>query len=71
MNGTAVDLIKETDIVPAALELNVKHNVIVHKHIVLLKVTTEHSPRVAEANRVKVMSLPSRFRLLWLVFGFR
>ena len=41
MNGTAVDLIKETDIVPAALELNVKHNVIVHKHIVLLKVTTD------------------------------
>ena len=30
------------------LELNVRHNGIVHKHVVLLKVTTEHSPRVDE-----------------------
>jgi KUP system potassium uptake protein len=54
----------------AALALNVKHNGIVHERVVLLKVTTEHSPRVGEENRVKAMSLPSGFRLLWLVFGF-
>jgi KUP system potassium uptake protein len=70
MNGTAVYLTKETDIVPAALALNVKHNGIVHAHVILLKVTTEHSPRVDEGNRVKATSLPSGFRLLWLVFGF-
>jgi KUP system potassium uptake protein len=70
MNGTAVYLTKETHIVPAALELNVRHNGIVHKHVVLLKVTTEHSPRVDEGNRVKATSLPFGFRLLWLVFGF-
>jgi KUP system potassium uptake protein len=69
-NGTAVYLTKETDIVPAALALNVKHNGIVHEHVVLLKVTTEHSPRVDEENRVKATSLPCGFRLLWLVFGF-
>jgi KUP system potassium uptake protein len=33
MNGTAVYLTKETNIVPAALELNVRHNGIVHKHL--------------------------------------
>jgi KUP system potassium uptake protein len=70
MNGTAVYLTKETNIVPAALELNVRHNGIVHKHVALLKVTTEHSPRVDEKCRVKATSLPSGFRLLWLVFGF-
>jgi KUP system potassium uptake protein len=70
MNGTAVYLTKETDIVPAALALNVKHNGIVHKHVVLLKVTTERTPRVDEENRVKVTPLPAGFRLLWLVFGF-
>ena len=70
MKGTAVYLTKETDIVPAALALNVKHNGIVHEHVVLLKVTTEHTPRVDERNRVKVTPLPSGFRLLWLVFGF-
>jgi KUP system potassium uptake protein len=70
MKGTAVYLTKETDIVPAALALNVKHNRIVHEHVVLLKVTTEHTPRVDERNRVKVTPLHSGFRLLWLVFGF-
>jgi KUP system potassium uptake protein len=70
MKGAAVYLTKETDIVPAALALNVKHNGIVHKHVVLLKVTTEHTPRVDEKNRLKVTPLPSGFRLLWLLFGF-
>src|ERR1700733_2981927 len=70
MNGTAVYLTKETHLVPAALELNVRHNGIVHKHVVLLKVTTEHSPRVDEGSRVKATPLASGFRLLWLVFGF-
>jgi KUP system potassium uptake protein len=70
MKGTAVYLMKETDIVPAALALNVKHNRIVHEHVVLLKVTTEHTPRVDERNRVKVTLLPSGFRLVWLMFGF-
>jgi KUP system potassium uptake protein len=70
VNGTAVYLTKETDIVPAALALNVKHNGVLHKHVVLLKVTTERTPRVNEKNRVKATPLPSGFRLLWLVFGF-
>jgi KUP system potassium uptake protein len=70
MKGTAVYLTKETDIVPAALELNVIHNGIVHEHVILLKVTTEHSPRMGEENRMKVRSIPSGFRLLWLMFGF-
>ena len=70
MNGTAVYLTKETDIVPAALALNIKHNGVLHKHVVLLKVTTERTPRVNEKNRVKATPLPSGFRLLWLVFGF-
>jgi KUP system potassium uptake protein len=70
MKGTAVYLTKETDIVPSALALNVKHNGIVHKNVVLLKVTTEHSPRVDEESRVKATVLSSGFRLVWLVFGF-
>jgi KUP system potassium uptake protein len=70
VNGRAVYLTKETDIVPAALALNVKHNGVLHKHVVLLKVTTERTPRVNEKNRVKATPLPSGFRLLWLVFGF-
>jgi KUP system potassium uptake protein len=33
MNGTAVYLTRETPLVPAALELNVRHNGIVHEHV--------------------------------------
>jgi KUP system potassium uptake protein len=70
VNGAAVYLTKETDTVPAALTLNVQHNGVLHRHVVLLKVTTEHTPRVDERNRVRVTPLPSGFRLLWLLFGF-
>jgi KUP system potassium uptake protein len=47
-----------------------QHNGVLHKHVVLLKVTTEQTPRIEGQNRVKVTPLPSGFRLLWLVFGF-
>ncbi len=70
LQGTAIYLTKQADMVPSALALNVKHNGVVHSRIVLLKVTTERVPRVAEANRLKVEELPSGFRLVWLVFGF-
>ncbi|MBE7200589.1 MAG: potassium transporter Kup [Parafilimonas terrae] len=68
--GTAVYLTKQSDVVPAALALNVKHNGVVHERVILLRVTTERVPRVAEDKRVSVEELASGFRLVWLVFGF-
>src|SRR3954451_11306075 len=38
MRGTAIYLTKQTEIVPAALALNVRHNGVVHERIVMLKV---------------------------------
>ncbi|GJD52806.1 Low affinity potassium transport system protein kup [Methylobacterium crusticola] len=70
MRGTAVYLTKQTDIVPAALALNVRHNGVVHERVVLLKVTTDRAPRMAEARRVRVEPLASGFHLVWIVFGF-
>ena len=68
--GYAIYLTKQTDIVPSALALNVKHNGIVHTHVDLLKVSTERAPRVDEDKRLKIETLSSGFRLIWLVFGF-
>ncbi|MDX7952674.1 potassium transporter Kup [Lichenihabitans sp. Uapishka_5] len=68
--GTAVYLTRQTDIVPAALALNVAHNGVVHDHVVLLKVETERAPRVAEADQVTLEDLSSGFRLVRLRFGF-
>jgi KUP system potassium uptake protein len=68
--GTAIYLTKETDIVPSAMALNVKHNGVLHSQVILLKVTTERSPRVMERQRLQMEILPSGFQLMWLVFGF-
>ena len=70
LHGTAIYLTKQTATVPAALALNVKHNGVVHSQVLLLKVTTDRAPRVNEDDRLRVETLPSGFRLLWLVFGF-
>ncbi len=70
MRGTAIYLTKQSDVVPAALALNVKHNGVVHERVILLKVTTERSPRVAEDSRLKVEDMPSGFRLVSMLFGF-
>ncbi len=70
MHGTAFYLTKQTEIVPAALALNVRHNGVVHERVVMLKVTTERVPRVSESERLKVEPLQSGFSLAWLMFGF-
>ena len=70
MRGTAVYLTKQADMVPAALALNVKHNGVVHERVILLKVTTERSPRVSEESRIVAQELTSGFTAVWLKFGF-
>ena len=70
MHGSAIYLSKQTDIVPSALMLNVTHNGVVHERVVLLRVTTERTPRVPDERRIKVQKLGSGFELVWLAFGF-
>jgi KUP system potassium uptake protein len=70
MPGTAVYLTKQSENVPAALSLNLKHNGVVHTHVVLLKVTTDRVPRVPEAERVQVEDMPNGFRNVEMHFGF-
>jgi KUP system potassium uptake protein len=45
--GTAVYLTTQRNVVPAALALNLKHNSVLHDRVVLLKVSTSRTPRVA------------------------
>jgi KUP system potassium uptake protein len=49
--GTAVYLTARRDVVPAALALNLRHNGVLHELVVVMKVMTERSPRVAETER--------------------
>jgi KUP system potassium uptake protein len=68
--GTAVYLTQQSENVPAALALNLKHNGVVHQRVLLLKVTTDRTPRVMEQARVNVVELPAGFKKVELHFGF-
>ena len=70
MPGTAVYLAKQWETVPAALALNLKHNGVVHEHVLLLRVVTARAPQVAEAERLEVNELAHGFREVELRFGF-
>src|SRR6185503_4888299 len=61
VNGTAVYMTAATDGVPHALLHNMKHNQVLHEHVVFLTVVTEETPRVPEEERVEVIPLTKRF----------
>ncbi|MDQ6628944.1 MAG: potassium transporter Kup, partial [Pseudomonadota bacterium] len=68
--GTAIFLTEQTGTLPSALALNLKHNGVVHEHVVLLKVSTDRAPRVAESDRLSAQVLSSGFQQVQLRFGF-
>ena len=70
MHGTAFYLTTQSENVPAALALNVKHNGVVHDQVVLLKVVTDRAPRLSEDNRVQIQTLTAGFQRVELHFGF-
>jgi KUP system potassium uptake protein len=68
--GTAAYLTGQREVVPAALALNLRHNGVLHEHVVLLHVMAERVPRISEAERVTMEALPGGFRHVTLRFGF-
>lgn len=70
VNGTAVYMTADTDGVPHALLHNMKHNQVLHEHVVFLTVTVQETPRVADECRVEVIPLSKRFWRVILRYGF-
>jgi KUP system potassium uptake protein len=68
--GTAIYLTTREDVLPSALSLNLKHNGVLHEHLLLLKVTTSRAPRVAEGSRLTAQDLAPGIRQVELRFGF-
>ena len=68
--GTAIYLTQSQKYVPEALALNLKHNGVLHRQVVLLTVTTERAPRVEEAARCTHTMLAHGFERVELRFGF-
>jgi KUP system potassium uptake protein len=70
VEGTAVYLSGRVDVVPVPLLHNLKHNHVLHERIVLLRVLTEHVPRVEPAGRVETTELTDGFHAMTLRYGF-
>jgi KUP system potassium uptake protein len=68
--GTAVFLSGKKAGVPVSLLHNLKHNQILHEHVILMHVETLDVPTVQKEDRVRVEDLGSGFHLLTVRFGF-
>ena len=49
---------------------NLKHNKVLHEKNIILTVRTAETPRVAEADRVKIEAVSDDFKKLVLTYGF-
>ena len=68
--GTAVYMTSRLDVVPVPLLHNLKHNKVLHDRIVLLRVVTASTPRVAPDLRIDVEHVGSNFHTMTVRYGF-
>ena len=70
IEGTAVFLSQDLDIVPSALLHNLKHNKALHKRNIILKVETQPTPYVAPEERLVIEPVDERFMTARLRYGY-
>ncbi|MBN8502722.1 MAG: potassium transporter Kup [Sphingomonadales bacterium] len=70
VKGTSVFLSAAKDGVPAALLHNLKHNQVLHEHVVLLTVEVAEFPRVDAINRLKIDDIGHGFHRVIMRYGF-
>src|SRR5277367_183871 len=70
VSGTAIFFTTQTEDVPLTLLRNLKHNKVLHRTVLLVRVVTENIPRVAGADRIQARDLGSGFWQIEAHFGF-
>jgi KUP system potassium uptake protein len=70
VSGTAAFLSTHTQNVPPTLLLNLKHNKVLHRTVLLIHVATDNVPRVAGPDRIKAKELGHCFWQIEARFGF-
>ncbi len=68
--GTAIFLTSDPDIAPVALMHNLKHNKVLHEKNVILTVITTETPRVSEADRIRIEPVNEDFKKVFVSYGF-
>jgi len=70
VSGTAVFLTTHTEHVPPTLQLNLKHNKVLHRTVLLVRVSTDNVPLVVGPDRIKARPLGHGFWQIDARFGF-
>ena len=70
VQGTAVFLTADADVVPHALLHNLKHNKVLHERNVFLTVDTLNVPHAAAGKRLKITPIGDEFYRVIVRFGF-
>jgi len=70
VSGTAIFLTTRPEYVPPQLMQNLKHNRVLHKRVLLARVTTVNVPRVPGAQRIAARALGRGFWQIDASFGF-
>jgi KUP system potassium uptake protein len=68
--GTAVFMTAQPQGTPAALVHNLRHNKVLHQHVVILMVSTRPIPHVADTDRYKLREMGGGVFELTLYYGF-
>ena len=69
--GTAIFLHANPDSVPSALLHNLKHNKVLHEHVVVLCIRMLDIPHVSDEDKCESQTLPNNFYRLIIKFGFK
>ena len=68
--GTAIFLTNQLDVAPSALLHNLKHNKVLHEHVLIMSVRTEDTPRVPPVKRYEIEQLSDDFTCVSLHYGY-
>ncbi len=70
VSGTSIFLHANPDSVPHALLHNLKHNKVLHEHVVVLCIRILDIPHTSDEGKVESQTLPNSFYKLIIKFGF-
>jgi KUP system potassium uptake protein len=68
--GAAIFLTSDPEMAPVALMHNLKHNKILHEKNVILTVRTVETPRVDDADRLRICPINDDFKTVVVSYGF-
>ncbi|MEP6600989.1 MAG: potassium transporter Kup [Nitrospirota bacterium] len=68
--GTAVFMTSDPDGAPLVLLHHLKHNKVLHEHVILLSVLVANVPEIQESERISVTLLPEGFARIKARYGF-